>query len=104
MKVTDWAMSTIKNCKRGGDSKSFPRATAATAKRCPYNFWNNHWFFPKNDVDLKGSRFAQTNACTVMAREYNGLKSRIGEVVPHFIYLHCRNHCLVSFCTFDSPV
>ena len=34
------------------------------------------------------------DGCTVMAREHNGLKSRIGKVVPHFIYLHCRNHRL----------
>ena len=51
-------------------------------------------FFEKNDVDLKRTRFAEMDGCTVMAGEHNGLKSRIGKVVPHFIYLHCCNHCL----------
>ena len=32
------------------------------------------------------------DGCTVMAGEHNGLMSRIGEVVPYFIYFHCRNH------------
>ena len=51
-------------------------------------------FFEKNDVDLKRTRFAGMDGCIVIAGENNGLKSRIGEVAPCFIYLHCRNHCL----------
>ena len=94
-------MSTSKNCTGGGDSKSFPRVTAATTRRCPYNFWNNHWFF--RDVDLKRTRFAGMDDCTVMAGEHNGLKSRIGKVVPHFIYLHCRNHHLALCFTHLIP-
>ena len=39
------------------------------------------------------------DGCTVMAGEHNGLKSRIGEVVPCFMYLHC-----VMFRTFDPTV
>ena len=41
--------------------------------------------------------------CTVMAGEHNGLKSRIGKVVPHFIYLHCRNHHLALCFTHLIP-
>ena len=51
-------------------------------------------FCDKNDIDLKRAKFAGMDGCTVMAGEHNGLKSRIGEIVPHFIYLHCRNHRL----------
>ena len=51
-------------------------------------------FFEKNNVNLKRSRFAGMDGCTVMAGEHNGLKYRIGEVVPLVIYLHCRNHRL----------
>ena len=31
-------LSTSKNCKGGGDSKSFPRVTTTTMRRCAYNF------------------------------------------------------------------
>ena len=51
-------------------------------------------FSKKNDVDLKRTRFAGMDGCTVMAGEHNGLKSRIGEVLSHFIYLDCCNHHL----------
>ena len=43
------------------------------------------------------------DGCTVMAGEHNGLKSRIGKVVPHFIYLHCRNHHLALCFTHLIP-
>ena len=56
-------------------------------------------FFEKNDVDSKRTRFPGMDGCTVMAGEHNGLKSRIGEVVPCFMYLHC-----VMFRTFDPTV
>ena len=42
------------------------------------------------------------DGCTVMAGEHNDLKPRIGEVVPRFIYLQCRNHHCVMLRTFDS--
>ena len=51
-------------------------------------------FCDKNDIDLKRAKFAGMDGCTVMAGEHNGLKSRIGEIVHQFIYLHCRNHRL----------
>ena len=51
-------------------------------------------FFEKNDVDLKHTRFAGMDGCTVMAGEHNGLKSQIEEVVTCLIYLHCHNHRL----------
>ena len=49
-------------------------------------------FFEKNNVGFKRTRFVGMDGCTVMAGEHNGLMSRIGEVVPYFIYFHCRNH------------
>ena len=51
-------------------------------------------FFEKNVVDLKRTRFAGMDGCILIAAEHNGLKFRIGEVAPCFIYLRCRNHCL----------
>ena len=49
-------------------------------------------FSKKNNVGFKRTRFVGMDGCTVMAGEHNGLMSRIGEVVPYFIYFHCRNH------------
>ena len=65
-------------------------------------------FCDKNDIDLKCAKFVGMDGCTVMAREHNGLKSRIREIVPHFIYLHCHRlvlcfaHLIPEFKEFEN--
>eukprot|EP00111_Clytia_hemisphaerica_P019691 TCONS_00058113-protein len=48
----------------------------------------------KNEINLDHARFGGMDGCTVMSGEHNGLKALLGNITPHFIYIHCRNHRL----------
>ena len=52
-------------------------------------------YLRENDLDFKKIKFASMNGSSSMAGDHNSVKVYSDKSTLHFLFIHCRNHCLV---------
>ena len=46
------------------------------------------------EINITTVRFAGMDGCTIMVGEHSDVKALFSDATLHFVYVHCRNHCL----------
>ena len=54
-------------------------------------------FLQEKGVEITRIRFVGMDGCSTMSGEHNGVRSFFERSTNHFIYIHCRNHCLALY-------
>ena len=64
--------------------------------RCHTNsiFETVHGFLQQENIDIIHIHFAGMDGSSTMSGEHKGVRTYFERISPHFVYIHCRNHCL----------